>query len=72
VLLVHDERSRGRGRLSCIVIAIDAVAVAAQLSPPQLVESSARLALDDLCPLEPGDRGRAIADNGREPCRTER
>jgi hypothetical protein len=42
--------------LTCTLTLIDAVAVAAQLSPSQLVQPSARRALDDLCPLELGDR----------------
>ena len=49
--LVDDERGRcGRGVLH-VVVPVDAVAVAAQLSYAQPVEPSPRGALDDLGPL---------------------
>ena len=53
---VDDERGRcGRGLLH-IVVSVDAVAVAAQLSHAQPVEPPARGALDDLGPLQFRDR----------------
>ena len=56
LFLVDGECRRGRRSLLHVVVAIDAVAVAAHLSHAQPVEPPARGALDDLCSLELGKR----------------
>jgi hypothetical protein len=56
LLIVDDERGGCCRGLPNVVIPVDAVAVAAELSHPEPVEPAARGSLDDLGPLQFRDR----------------